>query len=221
MRHRPRFPRLKVNSAVKITARILHCIYNNLGAKRILADPKFFDIAKTRRGKYANLHFLLLATELIERKIEPVLYLKVMSKYGRYADAKYLPATKFLASEKALDIFDWLLKKEMRHHISADGWKDSLGSFKIDEKKILEGVDMSRKHVETVKKATGLRFEDIILTQQLFLSPWYLAVCPSYLAYEVKNLTKEDKRSVVRRVHYMLNNKGFGRKVLEHARTQH
>jgi hypothetical protein len=215
-----RFPRLKVNSVVKITARILHCVYNNLLVKRGLGSRRFVDVAKTQRGKYADLHFLLLAQQLIEKKIEPTLYLKVMSKYGRFASTRYLPPTRFLASERALGIFEWLLKKEMRHHISPEGWKEhGLGTTKIDEKAILEGVDMSRKHVKTVQKATGLSFNDIVLTQQVYLSPWYLATCPFYLKNEVPSLPKEERWTVRRRVTYMLRNKEFGRKVLARART--
>jgi hypothetical protein len=225
MRHKRRFPRLKIDSAVKVTAQILHRVYNNLWVKR---NPRLagmnsfhgYDVAKTRMGRYASLHFLLLAQQLIEKKIEPTLYLKVMSKYGVYASLRYLPPTGFLASERALDIFEWLLKKEMRHHISLDGWKEhGLGSDKIDEKKILKGVDMSRKHVETVQEATGLELDDIVLTQQVFLSPWYLATCPSYLKHEVPSLPKEERWTIKRRVMYMLRNREFGKKVLAHARS--
>lgn len=213
-----RFPRFRLTAAEKITAKILHRVYNTLSIKRKpeLYAVRSFDILKTKRGKFAAQSFLVLAKELCFKKIEPTLYLKVMSEYGYFKQTKYLPPPTFLASEKAMEIFGWLEKKQRKHYTTEDEWKKGLGTNKVNEKRVLDGVINSRDHVAQIQEVTGLSINDIIFAQHRFLSPWYMAL---YSSHVYDDLPREEIDMIKSRARYILANKDFGKRIIETART--
>lgn len=188
-----RFPRLKITPQIKITETILHHTYNSLVQKRNYHDLRnFYDVYTAKRTRAnAKTKFVLLAEKLLQLGILPQLYLKVMSNYG-VKNARYLHHPTFLASEKALEIFEWLEKKERKKYPSKESFNRNIviGGSR-DEEEILSSVRFSAKYANELSPL-------LLFVQRDSLSNWYLAVRPDFLEDEAFDMCEAERKRIVK-----------------------
>jgi len=165
-----RFPRLRLSQKAKLAEQVLHHTFNQLARTRF--KPPFWDLYKTKQGRTARAKFFCLAQELVSRKIDPAIYLRVLCKYGKFENTPYLPPPSWLASEKALETFAWMLKRETRRFPQGQ-WRSASKGW--SSKQALESVQNGIAQVRVVRKAFGLKSHEAILLLQKELSPWFLA----------------------------------------------
>lgn len=218
MGKKQRFPRVRSGQDVKMVEGVLHQTYNMLSKKRSFsALGSWYDIYKVKRGKNARAHFVALADRLLEEKIDPSLYLKVMANYGRFRDTRHLPPTSWLAGTKALDVFRWLVKKERRKHPREVDWRAFLnGAPEIDAGNIRKAIRESWELVAEVGDRWGLGVGTAALAQQDRLSPWFLACCRPYLRLGgLDVLTDKDRHVVEKCMKYLMKRKDVFAQALE------
>jgi hypothetical protein len=191
---RKRFPRLYLTPKMVLTERILHHVYNRLSEQRSSRKGGgigWYDIYKTKNGLMAPVKFMLLSQQLVERKIDPAVYLKVMSQYGMYQNANFLPHPKWLASKKALKVFKWLHRKTREKYAYESDWKKQT---EVGQKKdlvdIKEAMKVSALMVKDVRKSFKLKLYEAMLFLRGEVSAWYWA---TFLAL----LKREGRRSEV------------------------
>lgn len=167
-----RYPRIAgITPKVRLTERILWLTYNSMATKR--GHLWQYDLYKTKKGIRAPFNFLLLAKQLVKRKIDPALYLKVMGQYGPYLRATYMPHPTWLASKAALKIFKWKLKSERRKYEREADWKRALASGR--ESDIWKQVRYCRRQVEMAVETFKLPEDTAVIMLREELSPWYIA----------------------------------------------
>ena len=218
MGRKQRFPRIKAGQDVKMVEGVLHQTYNMLSKKRSFsALGSWYDIYKVKRGKNARAHFVALADRLLEEKIDPSLYLKVMANYGRFRDTRHLPPTSWLAGTKALDVFHWLVKKERRKHPREADWRAFLnGAPGIDADIIKKAIRESWELIAEVRERWSLGVGTAALAQQDRLSPWFLAVCRPYLKLGGLEVLDEGDRRILRKcMKYLIKHKDVFVQVME------
>lgn len=175
MSKKHRFPRLKINQEISVSEKLLRHTYNYIIRSRNKHWNRTYDIYKTLKfGNFARNNFLVLSTILQEKQIDPAIYVKVLSRYGRFENSKYLPPPSWLASSKGLETFEWLKKKQRNHYELKADWKRSF--IDTSEEEILEGVKSSTKMVVGIKKDLSLLTSEAIVFLWSELSPYFLGL---------------------------------------------
>lgn len=175
-RKKKRFPRLEIDKKSLHAERILHLTYNKMRKSR--GSLKFhnfhYDVYETKRGWSAKLAFLFLAEKLVRLNIDPALYVKVMCRYGKFKDAKFLPSPVWLQKDKAIQIFAWVYRKERKSYELHLDWKKELDGWSDLDiyASIRDSAGLLRQATEGMKIGTDEAF--MMLRKEL--SPWFLAV---------------------------------------------
>jgi hypothetical protein len=179
-----RFPRMKgITPKVRLIERLLHQTYNTLAKGRnahlrgnLSRNPArmhHYDLYRTKQGKRAPFNFLVLGIELADRNIDPSLYLKVMSQYGQWSRSRYLPHPTWLASDKALEIFEWKYQRERKKYELESDWKRALRGH--HEEDIVKAVYSSANMIQLAMETFQMGEAETVLMLKDELSPWFLA----------------------------------------------
>lgn len=192
-----RFPRLRTDRKIlNLGSEILRATWNRLASEKY--GNGFRGDVYTQQGRSwgekSRHYFPILVDSLIQRGIKLSLYLKVMCNYGKCGPGKFMPDPGWLTSEKALEVYGWLSKKQMlmygEHIHSVEG---KPFDKRPTEHEILEDVHDSRKHLrKLIKYNPGLDLGCAAVFEWDHISPWYLALCKPFL--ELDGLLLVDKR---------------------------
>jgi len=166
-----RFPRLNLTQFDILAAKIIHRTYNEIVRERMHYEG--YDIYRTRIGISAPAKFAILGQMLVKKKINPDIYIKVMSRYGKFRDTKYLPHPIQLCSEKAFLAFQWLHKKERKKYEFEEDWKKAIRAGNDED--IYEALKKSSLMVQDVRKNFNLRIAEAVMFLKAEISPWYWA----------------------------------------------
>lgn len=171
-----RFPRWNLTQSEKLVIAILRLTYNRMARAR--DDRKRYwnwDIYRMKniRGK-AMRAFMLLAPVLIEKHIDPSLYVKVLCRYGMYRHKRTMPHPTFLASPKALEIFNWLVKRNRELYGLRGDWKKNLDRGWTPED-IYASVKSAMRIFKEAKKQLGVPSSQVFLAVFKDLSPAFTA----------------------------------------------
>jgi len=202
-----RFPRMSLDGKTLLAEKILHYTYNELAKRRNFrlraplkwAGGKPYDIYRIQKGRRSKIHFLILAQKLIERKIDPALYLKIMANYGHFRQTKYLPNTSFLMSDKAFDIFKWLYPKEKRKYPKDEDFYEAVNRQSASPDIVLKAVRRSADIVEETEARLGCDRGTAAAIQTDNLSPWFLAIYTPYLKQGGLSVLELERKRKVRR----------------------
>lgn len=201
-KHMKRFPRLELDRDMKLAEKILRITYNSIAGDRIHWNE--YDLYKTKLGLMAPVKFSLLGQILVEKKIDPALYLKVLCKYGVYSRSRYLPHVNFLASEEALKVYEWVHQSLLKKYPSKKDFKEA--TSRTTDKQIYHLVRNSALMVKDVRKSYNLKIVEASVFLKTEISPWYWAWVISsvkrelaeelleWLVYEEKDLKKKIMR---------------------------
>jgi hypothetical protein len=201
------FPRLERDGRVQAIAQILRVTYNHIVRERNLKLAKRgrgllqgYDIRKF--DPLAEWNFYKLAVRLNEQGVDPALYIKVLSNYGRFRHTRYLPRPAFFCGQKGMDIYKWLMPKirdqfpgQLESMDNSLVEKDNISSTRI----ALE-ILASLKIIRDVQKThPRILVCDILYSQNALLSPWAIALATDYLTSSTfKALDKRDKKKILR-----------------------
>jgi hypothetical protein len=177
-----RFPRLYLTAEMVIAERILHHTYNKLSEARSSSKSygvRWYDIYKTKNGLMAPVKFMMLAQDLTLRRIDPAVYLRIMSQYGVYQNTTFLPHPSWLASRKALKVYKWLRKRTLAKYQNEYEAKQNLDPKKSDQIKM--AMESSASMVGDVKKTFHLKLYEAMIFLHNEISPWYWATFISLL----------------------------------------
>jgi hypothetical protein len=178
MVERIRFPRLEgITPRVRMYERLLHQTYNQLFLRRnpgARARAWRWDIFKTRNGRRAPFFFTVLALQLVEKSIDPSLYLKTMAVYGKFEYSRYLPPVSWLADEETVKKFYWLHQRERNKYEREEDWKRSKHGYR--EKDIFRAIESSAEFLQ--QGCDNLKMGELATITVLLseLSPWMIAV---------------------------------------------
>ncbi len=211
-----RFPRIKLTKSIRVTERILHYTFNQMSKAKNPRKMKYvrFDIYKTKNGKTAPQTFLLLACMLLEKKIDPAVYIKILCKYGKYRNSKWMPHPTWIGSQKALEVFEWLYRKERKKYIRNDNWRNNLDSGKIDFAKIGKVIRLEARRVLDTMKTQNVSL--LTATSMLWwhLNPWYISAASlllpkdsrSSLWVTISNCPKAEQQSIIECTYHLSQN---------------
>ncbi len=196
-----RFPRLStpVEKLVSVSE-IIRATYNKLAKLRNVRLGNFsYDVYRSKKGQAAKFYFLVLADRLIVERIDPSLYLKVLSKYGLFEEKTYLPHPKWLASDKAQIAFRKTLIGSRRRFDTDVEWKAYLNrTERVSPRDISKGIRLSWERLHEIMETWDAKLEDAIFVQFDLLSPWFLAICPEFLRLGGPELLKPEFRKVLK-----------------------
>lgn len=169
-----RFVRLDIPKELRHYERILRHTYNILATKRDRKKQFYrYDIYKTKQASRAAIKFLELAKELKNHNIDPALYLKIMSRYGRYREARWMPSPTWLARKKSVEDFKWVIRKERRSYDLRLDYKHEIDGWSVFD--IYAAIrDSSSMFRDAVDKA-GLHPDQATVMLKKDLSPWFMA----------------------------------------------
>lgn len=210
---RKRFSRLATpKPTLRSIAQLLRITYNRIARARSFGRSRgHYDIYRTKRGENAEHHFLLLADRLAQEShyIDPALYLNILCRYGKFGSRKFMPPTGWLCSDKARDIFDWLLKKEREKFPRSEDWRKNLKQHSlVSMKRLRSSIKSSWKTVKLQQRAFGMGVAEATILQARALSPWFLAICVPFLkAGGLQALEDRERNSVKKRILYLTRNK--------------
>jgi len=175
-RRNKRFPRLDLDSKVFSIERILRLTYNKMRKSR--GSLKFhnfhYDVYATKRGWKAKLSFLFLGEKLIQKNIDPSLYIKVMCRYGKFKEASFLPSPVWLMKDSTIEKFMWVYRRERRSYVLRTDWKKELDGW--SDLDIYSSIRASTGMVEQAMNGQGWKAEETIRMLWEELSPWFIAV---------------------------------------------
>ena len=185
---RLRFPRMEgITPRVRQYEQLLHHSYNRIATYRNpgLRTWGSYDIYKAKRGERAPFFFMVLAQELVEKKIDPSLYLKVMSRYGQFENTKYLPPPAWLADENTIKNYEWLKAKQENQYERKADWKKMIKGFR--EKDVFQAIRSSTKFIQHAQSNFQLSEFQAISQMLDEMSPWFLA---AYLPSATKKVSE-------------------------------
>ena len=183
-----RFPRLYLTSEMMVAEKIVRHIYNKLYEDRLFRHGKsrgdrfgWYDVYKTKRGiqQQAQVKFMMLGQDLVEKKIDPAVYVKVLAQYGKFQNSRYMPHPTWMASGKAIKVFKWMKKRSRQKFRLKSDWKKSLKLDNTDE--IKQMMKTSAMIVRDVRKNFNLKLFEALIFLRDEISPWYWAVFLSLL----------------------------------------
>ena len=197
-----RFPRLELDRDMKLAEKILRITYNSIAGDRIHWNE--YDLYRTKLGIMAPTKFALLGQILVEEKIDPALYLKVLCKYGVYSRSRYLPHVNFLASKEALKVYHWVHESLLKKYPIKKDFKEA--TSRTNNKQIYHSIKNSALMVRDVRKDYNLKIIEASVCLKAEISPWYWAWVISsvkkelaeelleWLVFEEKDLKKRIMR---------------------------
>ena len=119
----------------------------------------------------------LAAHRLQEAGIDPALYIKILSRYSWYGRNKWMPPPSWLGSDKALEVYDWLLRAERGKYETDEDWRATLKSPALDLREEI------RREIERGKaqlREFGGDLQVATLTNAAVLPDWYLVACQEF-----------------------------------------
>jgi hypothetical protein len=177
-----RFPRWKLTGSEKLVMGILRLTYNKIAKSKDVSKRSRsyknkrtwdWDIYRTKVGWRAMRAFMLLAPKLVEKKLDPSLYVKVLCRYGHYKNSRTMPHPAFLASDKALEIYTWLVKKDRQLYKLEEDWKRYLNVW-TEEDAYASAKSSTRIFMEA-KRQLGVPSSQVFLAIFKDLSPLFIA----------------------------------------------
>lgn len=175
MAKRKRFPRLVMDAKSVSAERILHITYNKMRKSRGIRFQNFkYDIYKTKQGWRAKLAFIFLGEKLILQNIDPALYIKVMCRYGKYKNSKYMPHPTWLRKDKTIKTFKWLYRKERKSYDLHLDWKKAIDGW--SDLDIYSSIRDSAELLNTAVEKMQIGKEEAFMVLRKELSPWFMAV---------------------------------------------
>lgn len=221
-----RFPRLSgITAETKQRERLLWRTYNKLrmgrNNDRSLWRTGPYDVYRQKGGHNAQLRFLILAKELQDRKIDPVRYMKVMCNYGHYKISKYLPHPTWLASDKAVQQYEWLQYGRMNQTHRQDEWLKLRGrSFRSQD--VLRAIEQAAEFLNGARKNFKMSEVEAVLGFIWELSPWFITayVCSatkkqSDLVTQLARTRRETHRDIQDCLKFFVQNKPIWRRAKE------
>jgi len=169
-----RFPRLDVPQELNHYMRIIRTTYNMLATRKDPQKRRFgYDIYKTKLAGRASIAFLDLARQLKDYNIDPSLYLKIMSRYGRFKNATYMPRPTVLAKKSWIENFKWVYRREKKHYDLKLDFKREISGWSVFDvyASIRDSASMLKDAIEKV----GLHPDQAIVMLKKDLSPWFMA----------------------------------------------
>lgn len=170
-----RFPRLAMSSEERACVKILIHTYNRVAERGNVkkgGGRSWYDIRKTKRGKFTEFQFQMLAQDLVKHKIDPAVYVQVLSQYGRFSRAGYMPHPKWMSSEKAFEVYEWMHRRERGKYVQERDWKRARKGKERDH--ILAGIKTSAAMIADVRSTLGLRTVEAVMFMRDEVSPPYL-----------------------------------------------
>lgn len=172
-----RFPRWNLTKEEKLVWALLRVTFNRMAMLRSVSKREMkggWDVYNTKIGLRAKYAFLMLTPQLIEREIDPSLYIKVMCKYGQFKRSQTMPHPIFLASQKALDIFAWKVKSERKTYGLKEEWKKSLEG-ELTSGEIYAAVKSGARIFKEARRQLGVTSSQTFLAIFKDLSPAFTA----------------------------------------------
>jgi hypothetical protein len=182
----------------KIVEVTLRKVYNELWKRR---NQQFtqYDVFYTPRHN-AQFNFKILAKKLIEAKIDPKFYLLVLSNYGRWSNATTLPPPHFLASDKAIQVFGWLSKKEQEKYFTKTQLKEGLAQgVEIHSHEVLGRIQEDAKTIARLEVENRIKKKDrlnLLFGTCTLVSSWYLALQTKFIGNFFESLDKPQRNEV-------------------------
>lgn len=162
---------------ITLAENILRVTYNREAETRSMGKRNInFDVYKTKTGDSAKIAFQKLAVRLLRRKVKinPAVYVKVMSKYGKFESASFMPPPGWLAKRSTVSIFsEWLYKRRRNYYELESDWKASIASW--SDKEILGAVEDSLLMVKQVMEGQSMPFAVAVHSLWPELTPWFRA----------------------------------------------
>lgn len=175
MSKRKRFPRLRLDSKALSAERILRLTYNKMRKSRNVSFYNFkYDVYSTKQGWRAKLAFMFLGEKLVKLNVDPALYIKVMCRYGKYKNSKYMPHPTWLQKDKTIKTFAWLYRKERKSYELKLDWKKALDGW--SDLDIYSSIRDSAEMMNTAVDKMGIGRDEAFMMLRKELSPWFLAV---------------------------------------------
>jgi hypothetical protein len=167
-----RFPRYHFSSRDRMAEKIIRLTFNSMAKARNI-DRRIYhiDVYETKRGRDAQLTFLLLGQKLNKAGIDPALFIKVCGKYGAYKHARYMPHPNFFLGDKAWEVFQWRVKSEQRKYPKREDLLQSQG-LKNDQ----DVLDAVRDSARIFSESRSSHHPDVVLAAiKPELSNWFVA----------------------------------------------
>lgn len=118
--------------------------------------------------------FVDLASLLIDSGVDPSLYLKIMSRYGRFRDAPYLPPPVWLSQKPTVKKFKEIYRRQRRKYsLRLQFKKDISGWSDLD---IYSSIRDSSKMFRDATEKLGMHPDQAMMMLRKDLSPWYMAI---------------------------------------------
>jgi hypothetical protein len=206
MTKKTRFPRLPTPAGeLSQIERILWITYNKIWqSKSYSQNARGFDVYK--KNPDAKRCFIILADTLHKEHIDPSLYLKVMSKYGKYEHSHWMPHPSWLMKLETLKTFDWVLEKQKARYPRHEDWIRHLNDpGRENYRHIDAGIKDSWRQVHEMMKLhdIGIAAASVLLIDSL--SPWFLATCVPFMrAGGVELLTPDDQRRMKKCIRHLI-----------------
>jgi hypothetical protein len=223
MAKKQRFPRIRITSEIRLVERILHHTYNKLaGAKDInkAGYHKYqYDIYKTKFGRRAPVIFLMLAQTLVEEGIDPAVYIKVLSRYGRFGHSNYMPHPTWLGSKKALEVFSWMYQSRKKRYEREKDWRNYLDDRNLSAKHIRKEIRYEARRIKHIRRTHRLDLLPAILMILFELNSWYLGAAMLLTSRKVReslwvvleSLPKDEQKRIRLTAQFLANSGNTGR----------
>lgn len=171
-----RFPRLDIPKEAVQYERILRTTYNSLAKRknpRIRFFNEKFDVYGIRFGGRNRIAFIDLALKLKDVNIDPALYLKIMSRYGKFVDIKWMPSPIWLSKDDTIEKFHWVYRKERKTYgLKLQFKKEISGWSDLD---IYTAIRDSSKMYCDATEGLGINPDEAAMLLKKELSPWWRA----------------------------------------------
>ena len=205
-----RFPRWELTQSEKLVMSILRMTYNKMAIAKDERKRTFtFDVYQTKIGVRARFAFLLLAPKLVKLGIDPGMYVKVMCQYGHYRRSVTMPHPMFLASQKGLDTYSWLVKRRKEVSGSKEDWKEGLNVWTREDAYVT--TKSAARIFKEAKKQLGVPNSQAFLAIFKELSPMFIA---GYIYYS------DEWRRVRKALKYLRHNPEIWGAVLRAIRSE-
>lgn len=223
MAKKQRFPRIRITSEIRLVERILHHTYNKLARARDINKAGYrnyqYDIYKTKFGSRAPIIFLMLAQTLVEKDIDPAIYIKVLSQYGKYGRSNYMPHPTWLGSQKALEVFSWMYKDRKKRYERKKDWRKFLDDRNLSAKHIRKEIRAEARRIKEIRRAHRVDFLPAILMIFTELNSWYLGAAMLLTSRKIReslwvvleSLPRSERRRILLTTQFLANSGTVGR----------
>lgn len=170
---RKRFPRFDVVPKVKYTERLLRATYNKLARAKNFSLRNFnYDIYKVKRGWKYKIDMMHLAIDLVNANINPIMFMKIMSRFGRYKSTLFMPTPTWLSNPAQLKRFEWFYRSEKKSYPLRLEFKKAMSGW--SDLDVYSSVRDSARMVKQVMDAKSWSADTAVMVLWPDLSPWFL-----------------------------------------------